>query len=162
MKKGFVRGLILGALVVLGLGTASLSSASAHGLHHRMMKHMIMHGGPIPFYLLNQDRLKLSRDQVRSLLDLKESFRKKAVMEKAEIHVLRIDIMARMHHRKIDTAKIDTDLDKIFDHKRALMKDFVETVARARAVLTPVQYERAGKLWRAMILAHHGMDHHHR
>ncbi|MDA8111985.1 MAG: periplasmic heavy metal sensor [Nitrospiraceae bacterium] len=157
MKKGFLKGVVLGSLVILGLGVATLSPASAHGMHHRMMKCMIMHGGPIPFYLLNQDRLKLSREQVRTLLDLKQSFRKNAVMEKAKIHVLRIDIMALMHHRTIDTARVDSDLDKIFAHKRILMKDFVDTVARAKGVLTPAQYEKAGKLWRAMILAHHGM-----
>ncbi len=146
MKKGFLKGLFLGSLVILGLGVATLSPASAHGLHHRMMKHMIMHGGPIPFYLLNQDRLKLSREQVRTLLGLKQSFRMSAVMEKARIHVLRIDIMARIHHRTIDTARIDSDLDKITTHKRSLMKAFVATVARANDVLTPAQYEEAGKL----------------
>lgn len=157
MKKGFLKGLFMSSLVILGLGVATLSSASAHGMHHRMMKHMIMHGGPIPFYLLNQDSLKLSREQVGRLLDLKQSFRKSAVMEKARIHVLRIDIMARMHHRTIDTARIDSDLDKIMSLKRSLMKDFVATVARANGVLTPAQEEEAGKFWRGMVQTHHKM-----
>lgn len=35
-------------------------------------------------------------------------------------------------------------------------------VARAKTVLTPAQYRRAGKLCRAMILAHHEGFHPHR
>jgi hypothetical protein len=134
--------------------------AMAHGMHHRMMKRMIMHGGPIPFYLMNQDRLKLSPDQVKSLINLKTSFEKKAIMERASIHVLKIDIMSLMRERKIDTAKADRDLDRIAEKKKSLMKAFVDVVAQAHTILTPKQFAESKKLWRQMILVHHEMGGH--
>ena len=119
MNKSRFAALASSLILATGLMiSSSPTPALAHGMHHRMMKRMIMHGGPIPFYLMNQDRLGLSPDQVKSLLDLKTSFEKKAIMERASIHVLKIDIMSLMRERKIDTAKADRDLDRIAEKKR--------------------------------------------
>ena len=161
MRKSPFAALATSFALAAGLVIAPAPSpAMAHGMHHRMMKRMIMHGGPIPFYLMNQDRLKLSPDQVKSLVDLKTSFEKKAIMERASIHVLKIDIMGLMRQRKIDTTKAGRDLDRIAEKKKSLMKAFVSVVAQAHTILTPEQFAESKKLWRQMILAHHQMGGH--
>lgn len=145
-------------VLAIGLiGFAGIPRAEAHMDHHRMMMRMMMHGGPIPFYLMNQDRLGLSRDQVNHLMKLKATFMKSVIMEKADIKVLHMDIMTDMMHRKIDTEEVKKDMDKILAHKKIIMHDYVDMVSRAHMVLSAKQYMEVKKLWREMMMMHHGM-----
>lgn len=156
--------LLMAAAIVL-LGVSGVPNAQANMMHHchkAMMKHMMMHGGPIPFYLMNQDRLGLSRDQVQKLIHLKMEFRKTAIMEKAHIKVLHEDVMADMMHRTIDTSDVKKDMDSILAHKKTIMHRYVDMVSQAHKVLTPKQFEKVRKLWREMIMMHHGMMGHPR
>ena len=147
-------------LSVCLLSFTGTSRASAHMEHHGMM---MMHGGPIPFYLMNQDRLGLTKEQVTKLVKLKENFMKTTIMEHARIRVLHMDIMEDMMHRKIDTGDVKKDMDKILAHKKMIMHGYLDMISRAHLVLTARQYEKVKSLWREMMMMHHGMmmGHHH-
>ncbi|MEC4683742.1 MAG: hypothetical protein VST70_08735 [Nitrospirota bacterium] len=166
MKAGTMsKGLLMAAAIFL-IGFSAVPKAEAnmmHGCHHNMMKHMMMHGGPIPFYLMNQDRLGLSANQVKTLIRLKMSFRKTAIMEKAHIRILHEEIMAEMMHRKIDTADVQKDMDAILSHKKTIMHSYLDMLSKAHRTLTPDQFTKVKGLWREMMLMHHGMEEgHHR
>ena len=157
----------LGLSVFCLLGFVGVSPASAHMHHHG---DMMMQGGPIPFYLMNPDRIGLSKDQVAKLLKLKEIFLKTAIMEKARIRILHLDIMEHMMHHKIDTSAVQKDMDQILSHKRTLMHGYLAMISRAHAILTAQQFEKVKSLWREMMMMqhemmmgpHHGpLDHHH-
>ncbi|MHB1286048.1 MAG: hypothetical protein ACYCYP_05705 [Leptospirales bacterium] len=154
--------LLLSATLILS-GLTGMHEASANMDHHEMMKKMMMHGGPVAFYLMNQDHLGLTRDQVRKLSDLKSTFQETAIMEKAHIKVLHLDVMRDMMHRKIDTADVRKDMSEILAHKKKIMDSYLNMVARAHMILTPEQFETVKKLWREMMMMHHGMmePHHH-
>ncbi|AFS52345.1 hypothetical protein BOX30_06520 [Leptospirillum ferriphilum] len=161
-EENMFRSKVVAVLAVLVMavgmiGFSGVTRAEAHMDHHRMMMRMMMHGGPIPFYLMNQDRLGLSRDQVSRLMKLKESFRKTVIMEKADIKVLHLDIMNDMMHRKIETSEVKKDMDKILEHKKVIMHSYADMVSKAHLILSPKQYEEVKKLWREMMMMHHGM-----
>ncbi|MHB1606842.1 MAG: hypothetical protein ACYCTV_10725 [Leptospirales bacterium] len=153
--------LLLAGIVLVGL--TGVSNARADMNHHAMMMKMMMHGGPVTFYLMNQDRLGLSKDQVKKLSDLKDAFRKTVIMEKAKIKVLHLDVMKDMMHRKIDTGEVRKDMDQILIHKKKIMDSYLNMIAKAHLVLSPKQFEKVRKLWREMMMMHHGMmePHHH-
>ncbi|AIA30297.1 hypothetical protein Y981_04455 [Leptospirillum ferriphilum YSK] len=142
----------LSALCLLGF--VDVAPASAHMHPHG---EMMMQGGPIPFYLMNQDRIGLSKDQVAKLLKLKESFLRTAIMEKARIRVLHLDVMEHMMHHRIDTATVRKDMDQILSHKRTLMHGYLDMISRAHAVLTAQQFDKVKRLWREMMMMHHEM-----
>jgi len=164
--SGKISRILAMTAVILLLGFSAVPKAEANMMHHcrhDMMKHMMMHGGPIPFYLLNQDRLGLSNDQVQKLIHLKMEFRKTAILEKARIKVLHMDIMADMMHQKIDTREVQKDMDSILAHKEKIMHSYVDLVSKAHMILSTEQYGKVKKLWREMIMMHHGMrEEHHR
>jgi len=165
MLSNRVFKMLLMAVAIVLLGFSGIPNAQANMMHHchkAMMKHMMMHGGPIPFYLMNQDRLGLSRDQVQKLIHLKMAFRKTAIMEKAHIKVLHEDVMADMMRRNIDASDVKKDMDSILDHKKIIMYSYLDMLSKAHKVLTPKQFEKVRKLWREMIMSHHGMMEHPR
>ncbi len=149
---------------LLVLGAVHVMPAQAHSFHHchhgkAMMKKMMMHGAPIPFYLLNQDRLGLSKNQVKQLVALKIEFRKKAIAEKAQIKILHLDIKEHMMQRNVDTGTVEKDLDKILAHKKVIAGSYIHMVAGAHKVLTSDQFEQSKKLMRAMFRHHMMMMH---
>ena len=144
----------LGLLVFCLLGFTGVSPASAHMHPHG---NMMMQGGPIPFYLMNQDRIGLSKGQVAKLLKLKETFLKTAIMERARIRVLHMDVMENMMHHKIDTSAVRKDMDQILAHKRILMHGYLDMISRAHSILTAQQFEKVKSLWREMMMMHHEM-----
>lgn len=152
MKKGFVSWALALALV-FSLGLLAPGTARADMHCHGMMHH----GGPIAFYLMNQDRLGLTPDQVKKLSTLKMDFMKTMIMEKARIHVLHMETMALMMHHRIDVSKAKSNMDAILNHKRAIMHAYLTMISGAHRVLTADQFATAKKLWRQMMMMHHGM-----
>lgn len=154
MKKGIASSFLAFALA-LTLGLSQPGTASANMGHHGMMHH----GGPIAFYLMNQDRLGLSQDQVNKLSALKMAFMKTMVMEKAHIRVLHMETMGLMMQHHIDTNKVKANMDAVLKHKRTIMRAYLTMIDGAHRTLTADQFAKAKKLWREMIMMHHGMMH---
>ena len=152
MKKGLAFWTLALALL-LSFGLLSPGTARANMYHHGM----VHHGGPIAFYLMNQDRLGLTPDQVKKLSSLKMDFMKTMIMEKARIHVLHMETMALMMHHRIDVNKASSNMDAILKHKRTIMHAYLTMISGAHRVLTADQFATAKKLWRQMMMMHHGM-----
>ncbi|MGC8500669.1 MAG: periplasmic heavy metal sensor [Leptospirillia bacterium] len=142
------------AIALFVVAQVTLPGLARAGMHHD-------HMGPIGFYLMNQDRLGLSSDQTKKLMVLKMEFMKTKVMEKARIHVLHMETMALMMHHNIDVGQVQKNMDKVLAHKKKIMRAFVTMVAGAHKVLTNEQFVQVKKLWREMMLMHHGMMGHH-
>ncbi len=160
-RKAVKMFVLLAGIVLVGL--TGMPEAKADMEHHAMMMRMMMHGGPVTFYLMNQDRIGLSKDQVKKLSDLKSTFRKTAILEKAQIKVLHLDVMKDMMHRKINTKEVREDMDKILAHKKKIMDAYLDMIAKAHLTLSPEQFSKVKKLWRETMMMHHGMleQHHH-
>lgn len=156
MKQGIVASVMLMALVLFS-GLVFPENARADMSHHGMM----MHGGPVDFYLMNQDKLSLTPSQVEKLTHLKMDFMKAMIMEKAQIRVLHMETMMLMMKHHVDTGKAEANMDAIMKHKRTIMRSFVSMVAKAHSVLTDDQFMTARKLWRQMMMMHHEMMMHH-
>jgi hypothetical protein len=155
MKKS-----IIASLFVLALATFSALATPVDaraGMHHHGM---MMHGGPIGFYLMHQDQLGLTPDQVRKLSKLKLDFMKTMIRERAQIKLLHLDTMALMMRHHINVQKVDRNMDLVLSHKKTIMHACTAMIANAHAVLTDDQFLTAKKLWREMMLMHHGMMHH--
>jgi len=153
---------VIMAMTVFLLGFYGTPKAEAGMMHHcHGHMRMIMHGAPIPFYLMNQDRLGLTKDQVHKLVHLRMAFRKTAIMEKARIKVIKEDVKADMMKKSIDTADVKKDINRIVDHKKKIMDSYVEMVSNAHKVLTEEQFQKVRTLWREMMMMHHGMMMHH-
>ncbi len=162
MLPGKMSKVVVMAMAIFLFGFSGTPKAEAGMMHHcHGHMHMIMHGAPIPFYLMNQDKLGLSKDQVRKLIHLRMGFRKVAIMEKARIKVIHEDVKSEMMKKNIDTSDVKKDINRIVDHKKKVMDSYVEMVANAHKVLTPEQFEKVRKLWREMMMMHHGMMMHH-
>jgi hypothetical protein len=160
MKKTIVVSFLLLAFAIFsGLGTPGTARADMH--HHAMM----MHGGPIAFYLINQDRLGLTSDQVQKLQNLKMNFMKTMILEKAQIKVIHIETMALMMKYHVDVDRVNHSMDALLKHKRTIMHSYTSMIAKAHSILTDEQFTSAKKLWRETMMMHHGMmmhpPHHH-
>ncbi len=142
-----VRMVVFSSMVFLALLFVRVAPAGAHG----------MHGGPVGFYLMNQDRLGLSADQVAKLQAINMKFQKVRIMERARIHVIRMEGMQLLMQKDVNTSALKKDLDRVLKHKRALMMARIEMVAKAHQVLTAAQFEKVKKLWRQMMMMHHEM-----
>lgn len=151
----------MGRLLAVAVGLVLLfaSPAWAHG-HHGCVGHH-GHGGPIGFYLMNQDQLGLSKKQVDRLVALKVSFMKTKIMEKAQIKVLHVEIMQLMMQRNVDVKAVQEKVSKVLAHKRRIMNAKVQAIADAHRVLTAQQYEMVKAMWREMMRMHHGLMPHH-
>ena len=151
----------MGKLIAIAAGLVLLtaSPAWAHG-HHGCMGHH-EHGGPIGFYLMNQDQLGLSKKQVDRLVALKMDFMKTKIMERAPIRVLHVEAMALMMHHNVNVKAVQDKVSKILAHKRKIMDAKVQTIAEAHRVLTAQQYQMVKEMWREMMRMHHGLMPHH-
>jgi hypothetical protein len=139
------------AIILFVAAQVTLPRTASAGMHHHG------HMGPIGFYLMNQDRLGLSSDQTKKLMALKMEFMKTRVMEKARMHVLHMETMALMMRHNIDVGQVQKNMDKVLVHKKKIMRAFVTMVAGAHKVLTKEQFSQVKKLWREMMMMHHGM-----
>ena len=154
-----VRTFMAAALLVAGLLFSTTQVASANEFKHghacERFHHMMLHGGPVGFYLLNQDALGLTKSQVGKLSDLKLSFAKTFIREKSEIRILHLENMKLLMHRRVDTAQVHKNVNAILGHKKKIKLAFVDMISNANRVLTPEQFQKSKKLFRAMILRMH-------
>lgn len=151
MKRNVVLTMLMAVMLLLP-ALATPPSARAHMSHG-----MMMHGGPVAFYLMNRDGLGLKSDQVQKLQSIRMGFMKMAIMEKARIKVLHFETMALMMKHHIDTDAVKANMDKILAHKKVMMRAYVMMVAKAHDVLTGDQFLKAKTLWRQHIAMMHHM-----
>ena len=138
--------IFLSAVFALALLFSQASMASAHE----------MHGGPIEFYLMHQNQIGLTADQVAKLQKINLTFQKVRVMEKARIHVIHMEGMQLLMQKDVNTSALEKDIERVLRHKKAIMVARVEMLADAHKILTNEQFSKVKTLWRQMMM-HDGM-----
>lgn len=138
--------IFLSAIFAIALLFSQTGVSSAHE----------MHGGPIEFYLMHQDQIGLTADQVTKLRKINLTFQKVRVMEKARIHVIHMEGMQLLMQKDVNTNALKKDINRVLQHKKAIMVARVEMLSDAHKILTDEQFSKVKMLWRQMMM-HHGM-----
>ena len=152
MKKKILMSGI--GVLILGV-TISLSSAYADGFKqggHRGeggeklagMFFMKAH-----FILKNQEALGLAEDKVEAIKQLKLETAKEMVRQNAEVEIVSLDVMSKLHDYPVDVKALNTLLDRKYELKKAGAKNRVAAIAQLKATLTPDQYAKLRGLWQS-------------
>ncbi len=141
-----------GAVVLLGL-TISLSNAYAHHEHSgyggggegfERMFFMKSH-----FILEKKQDLGLSDDKVEAIKNLKLETQKMLIKQEAEIQVLGLDIMAKLHDYPVDAEALNKQVAQQYELKKAEAQSLVEAIAKLKGTLTKDQNDKMHQLWEA-------------
>ncbi|MBI4309348.1 MAG: hypothetical protein HY591_03350 [Candidatus Omnitrophica bacterium] len=95
------------------------------------------------FYLKNKSELALSEEQIKKIKELKLGLKKDLTMNDAEIKLAALDVKAKIEEDRIDTAAVNTLIDKKYELKRAAAKRTVTAYAELKTVLTDEQKMKA-------------------
>ena len=149
MKKKYLIACVSILFLVM---TVSLSKAYANHGHHGFgygdgldgMFFMKAH-----FILKNGEELGLSEDKVKAIKNLKLETKKMLIKQDAEVEIVRLDIMAKLHDYPVDVDQVNKLVDQKYELKKAKTKNLVEAIAKLKGTLTKDQYDKLHKLWEA-------------
>ena len=146
MYKKFV---VLAVLVCFGLLATHVYAEKGHGKAKGdkwdLEKKFSHKAGWI---LKSQEDLGLSDEQVKKIKALKYETQKDLIRKKAEIEIIAIDIKAKLHEDTIDTASINSLIDKKYDIKKEKAKSLVAACIALKATLTEEQKAKLKDLWK--------------
>lgn len=117
-----------------------------------------MQGGPIGFYLMNQEQIGLSPSQVSKLQEISMKFQKLKETETARIKMIQMEGMQLLMQKDININALKKDIDRVLQHKKNIMTARVEMLEEAHKVLTDEQFSKVKKIWRQMMM-HNGLHH---
>lgn len=98
------------------------------------------------FFLEEGDTLGLTEEQENAMRQLKIDTKKQVIHQSAEIDVLEVDIMAKLHESKIDVAAVQKLIDQKYEIKKALAKTVVEAFAKLKSTVSEKQWQDMKKL----------------
>ena len=132
--------------------------AGMQGMHGSMMKGMMkgsehmsmgmmndpvfkaLHSYGCPGFLLKSaKKLNLTEKQIQTLTNLKLEFKKAATKNKADIKIATLDIQQAMNADQPDFDKVKKAINKISSLEQELRNNFLNTIIKARKVLTSEQ-----------------------
>ncbi len=144
-KSWMVGGVILFAL------TISLSNAYAH---HEGYDHGACGGGfesmffkKSHFILEKKQDLGLAEDKVEAIKNLNLETKKMLIKQDAEIQILSLDIMAKLHDYPVNTETVNKWVDQQYELKKTQAQSLVEAIAKFKGTLSKDQYDILHKLW---------------
>ena len=170
---------VLAAALSLGLAGAAQAQGGPHGPHslpqviempqilEKMMKeaHLGWPGhrgrrgmrGPRPFSarplvsiaLRNHEELKLTDDQVKRLKDIRDTFSKKAVKERADMKARGIDLRRALDAEKLDLADVEKKIREISKMRVDLRIARLKAIQDGKAVLNDDQQKQLSKIARS-------------
>jgi len=94
------------------------------------------------FYLKFEDKLDLSKNQVKELKLIGDDCEKNVIKKKAELKTLMVDIKGMVSEDDIDLKKVKSVIGKIFDIKKELMYKGFESSVKAKEVLNSEQHDK--------------------
>ena len=100
------------------------------------------------FILENEEELGLTAEQVGKIGDLKLQTKKALIKKEADIKVLALDVMAKLHADTIDTKAVSELIDKKYELKKEEAKLVVESIASLKGILTDEQTKKLKDLWK--------------
>ena len=116
-----------------------------------------MQDGPIGFYLMNQENLGLTADQVSKLQAISMKLQKLKEVEKNRIHLIHMEGMQLLMQKDVNVSVLKKDIDRVLQHKKNIMTARIEMLSDAHKVLTDQQFAKVKKLLQQMMMG--GNDH---
>ncbi len=91
----------------------------------------------------HKEYLELTEKQIDQIKEAKRSAIKKMIMLKAEVDVTKVDLKAEMWSDMIDTAAVNKLIDKKYDTKNKIAKEYVNAIASFQKTLNKEQRKKA-------------------
>ena len=137
--------LVVGIMVVLSNAYANYGHGDGFGKGGGLEQVFFMKAHVI---LENREELGLPDDKAEAIKNLKIEIKKMLIKQNAEIEILGIDIMSKLHDYPVDVNAVNTLVDKKYELKKAKAKDLVEAIAKLKSSLTKDQYDKLRDLWK--------------
>ena len=123
--------------------------------------------GPLPFSarplvsiaLKNHEELQLTDDQMKRLKDVRDSFSKKSVKERAEIQARRIDLRRALDAEKVDLVDVEKKIREISKMRVDLRIARLKAIQEGKSVLSDEQQKQLSKIARKHRGRGHGIEH---
>ncbi|MBZ0165249.1 MAG: Spy/CpxP family protein refolding chaperone [Candidatus Omnitrophica bacterium] len=135
-------------------GTKHKGSGS-YGRHHGKrhgkdggMEGMVSHKAH--FFLMHQEELGLSEDQVKQIKGLALATKKTVIAKQAEIDIVKTDLHAAMWEESPDAAAVRSLVAKKYDLKKEKALAVTDALLQLKTVLTPEQKAKAKTVWKTM------------
>ncbi|MFA6600979.1 MAG: hypothetical protein WCU74_08220 [Candidatus Omnitrophota bacterium] len=101
------------------------------------------------FMMENAQELGLTDDKVEEIRKLKFETKKALVRQNAEIEVLGLDIMEKLHQDAIDVEAVNKLVDQKYELEKAQAKSLVGVLAKLKSQLSPEQAVKMRELWKS-------------
>jgi Spy/CpxP family protein refolding chaperone len=111
-----------------------------------------MQDGPIGFYLMNQEKLGLTADQISKLQAISMKFQKLKEVEKKRIHLIHMEGMQLLMQKDVNVTALKKDIDRVLQHKKNIMTARIEMLSDAHKILTDQQFAKVKKLLQQMMM----------
>ncbi|MBI4398786.1 MAG: hypothetical protein HY586_06645 [Candidatus Omnitrophica bacterium] len=96
--------------------------------------------------LSQREALGLSDEQVNTLKNLKLDIQKNLIRQGAEIKILELELVSKLHNTPIDTGAVNKLIDQKYDLKKAVNKELVNAYAKLKSTLTEEQWAKFKEL----------------
>lgn len=111
--------------------------------HHRFGRH---HRGPGEHLARMQEALGLTEEQAGKMRELMLVARKNAIVLHAELRVAKLNLRDTMTRPEVDQAAVNQYVQQIGDTRQKLLRQRVDALVQAHALLTPEQRAKARAL----------------
>ena len=92
--------------------------------------------------LENHEELGLSEDAVKKIRELKIGTKKSLIRNRAEVELLMVDVISKLHTEKPEISEINKLIDKKFDVKKAGMKKLIAAFIGIKKLLSKEQIKQ--------------------
>ncbi len=155
MKK-MVLGMVMGIGMLAVLCGPVLANENHHGFGDARGGHGKGSGGELDgmffgkahMILENQKELGLAQDKVEAIKSLELETKKALIKQNADIDVLGLDIMNKLHEYPVNTEAVNKLVDQKFEVKKTMAKGLVEAIAKLKGTLTKDQNDKMRDLWK--------------
>ena len=99
--------------------------------------------------LENHEELGLSEDAVKKIRELKIGTKKSLIRNRAEVELLMVDVISKLHTEKPEISEINKLIDKKFDIKKAGMKKLIAGFVGVKKLLSKEQMKQVKAICKA-------------
>jgi len=99
------------------------------------------------FYLKKKDKIGLSDEQVKQIIDLKVATKKDLITKKAEIKIAKLDVKVALKQKPIDVDAVKKFISKKYELKKQKALNLAEAYVKLKAVLNDSQRAKAKEIW---------------
>ncbi len=103
--------------------------------------------GKAHFILEKKQELGLTEEKVAAIKNLKLETKKMLIKQDAEIQILSLDVMAKLHEDPMDVEALSKLVAQKYELKKTEAQSLVGAIAKLKGTLTKEQTEKLHQLW---------------